>query len=105
VRTLISSITEQSAVLDVEELLPKIIVYLKRCKQSQSISMLKNLIERSNEKNAWQEPRENTLHLIESYSEFFKSTITSVCIGKISNFFINLRYLLANILNFSQISN
>ena len=52
VRTFISSITEQSAVLDVEELLPKIIVYLKRCKQSQSISMLKNLIERSNEKNA-----------------------------------------------------
>ena len=31
--------------------------------------------------------KENTLQLIESYSDFVKSTITSASIGKMSNFF------------------
>jgi galactitol-specific phosphotransferase system IIB component len=34
VRIFISSITEQSAILDIEELLPKIMSYLKQCKYS-----------------------------------------------------------------------
>lgn len=34
VRIFVSSVTEQSAILDIEELLPKIISYLKQCKYS-----------------------------------------------------------------------
>ena len=47
VRIFVSSVTEQSAILDIEELLPKIISYLKQCKYSQGMSALKNLIQRS----------------------------------------------------------
>jgi hypothetical protein len=36
--------------LDIEELLPKIIAYLKNCKISQGITSLKNLMERKMEK-------------------------------------------------------
>ena len=50
VRTFISSMTEQSAMLDIEELLPKIIDYLKGCKVSQGMTTLKNLMSRHSEK-------------------------------------------------------
>ena len=50
VRTFISSLTEKSAMLDIEELLPKIIDYLKTCKISQAMTTLKNLVERKTEK-------------------------------------------------------
>lgn len=47
VRTFISSLTEQSAIIDIEELLPKIISYLRQCKYSQGMSMVNNMMERS----------------------------------------------------------
>ena len=47
VRIFIGQLTEQSTMLDVEEILPKILNYLKGCKVSQGINIMKNLISKA----------------------------------------------------------
>ena len=50
VRDFISKLTEESAVIEIEEVLPKILEYLHRSKQEQGCVMMKQAVERQRDR-------------------------------------------------------
>ena len=58
VRELIARLTEQSAIIEIEEVLPKKLAYLEQSKHRQECSMIKIVVKRQNDRMrraAWNE--------------------------------------------------